>query len=204
MRIGGTFRFGSGGGGAVLSALLLFPLPAPAQDINKKLADLDLGIAAITIDMPDGQFVGERTVPDQRRGVETYRWDVEVTPDDRVSDDNLLGVEHFRFAGLPVEPGKEVSFTEGIFGSERFRLAGRLTALDIRGADRIEVRTEVVWSVYDTESGEVITELKSKGLAKGTVLGIRGEQPNALMDSVIDSLKEFLKKTGEDAIKKAR
>ena len=186
------------------AALAAAPSAAHAQDINKKLADLDLGIVAITVDMPDGQFVGERSVPNQRRGVETYRWDVEVTPDDRVSDDNLLGVEHFRFAGLPVEPGTDVSFTEGIFGRERFRLAGRLTALDIRGADRIEVRTEVVWSIYDTESGEVISEMKSKGLAKGAVLGIRGEQPNALMDSVIHSLEEFLDDQGEDAIKDAR
>lgn len=189
---------------AAAAAALLLPPAAAAQDINDKLADLSLGIVAITVDMPDGQFVGERSVPNQRRGVETYRWDVEVTPDDRVSEDELLGVEHFRFAGLPVERGTEVSFTEGIFGRERFRLAGRLIALDIRGAERIEVRSEVVWSVYDTESEEVIAELKSKGLAKGTVLGIGGEQPNALMDSVIDSLEEFLDEAGEDAIKDAR
>jgi hypothetical protein len=177
---------------AVAAAILAAPSATLAQDINKKLADLDLGIVAITVDMQDGQFVGERSVPNERR-VETYRWDVEITP-----------VEHFRFAGLPVDPGKDVSFTEGIFGRERFRLAGRLTALDIRGDDRIEVRTEVVWSVYDSKGGEVIAEMKSKGLAKGAVLGIRGEQPNALMDSVIHSLEEFLDKDGGKAIKAAR
>lgn len=188
---------------AVVAAILAAPSATLAQDINKKLANLDLGIVAITVDMQDGQFVGERFIPNERR-VETYRWDVEVTPDDRVSDDHLLGVEHFRFAGLPVEPGADVSFTEGIFGRERFRLAGRLTALDIRGDDRIEVRTEVVWSVYDSQGGEVIAQQKSKGLAKGAVLGIRGEQPNALMDSVIDSLENFLDKDGGKAIKAAR
>jgi hypothetical protein len=189
---------------AITAALILAPPTAGAQDINRRLADLDLGIVAVTIDMADGQFVGERAVPDGRRGIQTFRWDVEVTPDDRVSDDELLGVEHFRFAGLPVEPGTTVSFTEGLFGRERFRLGGRLTSLNIKGADRIEVRTEVVWSIYDTESGEVIAELKSKGLAKGTVLGTRGEQPNALMDSVIHSLEEFLEDEGEDAIKDAQ
>ena len=54
------------------------------------------------------------------------------------------------------------------------------------------------------EAGEVIAEFKSTGLTKGTVLGVRGEQPNALMDSVIDSLEEFLDDEGEDAIKDAR
>ena len=121
-----------------------------------------------------------------------------------MSADDLLGVEHFQFAGLPVIPGTTISYTQGIFGRERFRLGGRLTSLNIKGSSRIDVRTEVVWSIYDVEAGEVIAEFKSKGLAKGTVLGRRGEQPNALMDSVIDSLEEFLDDEGEDAIKDAR
>ncbi len=185
---------------AVMAVALFLAPAASAQEINEKLASLNLGIAGIAIDMPDGQYVGERT----GRTLETYRWDVELTPDDRVSDDRLLGLEHFEFAGVPVVPGTEVSVTEGIFGPERFRLAGVLVALDIRGSSRLEVRTEVVWSIYDAEAGEVIAEFKSKGLAKGTVLGFRGEQPNALLDSVIHSLEEFLDDKGEDAIKDAR
>jgi len=188
----------------IAAVLLLAPTTTSAQDINRKLADLNLGIVAVTIDMPDGQYVGERVLPTANDRVETYRWDVEVSPGDRVSEDELLGVEHFRFAGLPVAAGTTINFTEGIFGPERFRLGGRLTALNIKGSNRIDVRTEVVWSIYDVETGEVIVELKSKGLAKGTVLGVRGEQPNALMDSVIDSLEEFLDEEGEDAIKDAR
>ncbi|MEE8487654.1 MAG: hypothetical protein V3S56_05755, partial [Gemmatimonadota bacterium] len=131
-------------------------------------------------------------------------WDMELTPGDRVTTDRLLALEHFRWAGLPMVEGSEVSYTEGMFGPERFRLSGRLTSLDIKGVRRYEVRAHVHWSIYDTETSKIIVDHKTKGLAKGTTIGGRGEQPNALMDSVIDSLEEFLDKEGEKAIKAAR
>jgi len=178
--------------------LVLFPTSSDAQDINRKLNDLRLSIIGVTIDMPDGQSLGNAGDGAQ------YRWDAEVTPDDRVTSDQLLGIEHFEFAGLPVVPGTDVSFTVGIFGPERFRLGGRLTSLSIKRGGRYEIRAHVHWSIYDTESSKVISELQTKGLAKGTALGIRGEQPNVLMDSVIDSLELFLDEQGEKAIKAAR
>jgi len=179
-------------------SLVVFPTSSDAQDINRKLNDLRLSIIGVTIDMPDGQSLGNAGNGRQ------YRWDAEVTPGDRVSSDQLLGIEHFEFAGLPVVPGTEVSFTDGIFGPERFRLGGRLTSLSIEGGGRYEIRAHVLWSIYDTESSKVISELETKGLAKGAALGIRGEQPNVLMDSVIESLEIFLDEQGEKAIKAAR
>ena len=178
--------------------LVLFPTSSDAQDINRKLNDLRLSIIGVTIDMPDGQSLGNAG------GGAQYRWDAEVTPDDRVTSDQLLGIEHFEFAGLPVVPGTDVSFTVGIFGPERFRLGGRLTSLSIKRSGRYEIRAHVHWSIYDTESSKVISELQTKGLAKGVALGIRGEQPNVLMDSVIESLELFLDEQGEKAIKAAR
>ncbi len=178
--------------------LVLFPTSSDAQDINRKLNDLRLSIIGVTIDMPDGQSLGNAGDGAQ------YRWDAEVTPDDRVTSDQLLGIEHFEFAGLPVVPGTDVSFTEGIFGPERFRLGGRLTSLSIKDSGRFEIRAHVHWSIYDTESSKVISELQTKGLAKGTALGVRGEQPNVLMESVIESLELFLDEQGEKAIKAAR
>ncbi|MFQ5530771.1 MAG: hypothetical protein ACE5FP_10560 [Gemmatimonadota bacterium] len=186
---------------AVGAALLVaLPTQGAAQDINQTLAKLRLGLVGLTIDMPDGQYIGETNPPNQK----TYRWDSELTPGDRVSADQLLAAEHFRFAGVPVMPGNELSFTEGIFGPERFRLGGRLTSLNIQGRDRYEIRSHVSWSIFDTETSSVIIEKEVKGLARGAVLGLRGEQPNALMDSIIDSLEEFLDKDGEKALKAAR
>ena len=183
-----------------LGALLVVILPASgdAQDINRKLSKLQVEIVGVTIDMPDGQSIGESG------DGEVLRWDVEVTPGDRVSQDKLVGIEHFRFAGLPVVPGTHVSFTDGLFGPERFRLGGRLTSLSIDHRERYEVRAHLQWSIYDTQTSEIIVDQEVKGLARGTTLGERGEQPNALMDSVIDSLEEFLDRGGEKAIKAAR
>lgn len=199
--------------GIALGAVLVVVLPtsADAQDINKKLAKLNVEIIGISVDMPDGQYIGEVDV-DTERDVRiatnltrlVYRWDAELTPGDRVTTDRLLAIEHFRFAGLPMVPGTEVSLTEGIFGPQRFRLGGRLTSLNIQGKRRYEIRAHVHWSIYDTETSTVIIDGQTKGLAKGSVLGVRGEQPNVLMDSVIDSLEEFLDEDGGKAIKAAR
>jgi hypothetical protein len=183
-----------------LGALLVVVLPTSgdAQDINRTLTKLNVEIVGIAVDMLDGQTLGQ-----SKTGAE-YRWDVELTPGDRVTPDELLAIEHFQWAGLPMVPGTEVSFTDGIFGPARFRLGGQLTSLDIQSRTRYEIRARVHWSIYDTETSQVIVHEETKGLAKGAVLGLRGEQPNALMDSVIDSLEEFLDKDGEKAIKAAR
>ena len=199
--------------GIALGALLVVFLPTSgdAQEINKTLKKLDVEIIGISVDMPDGQYVGEfeedtdrdvRIVTTPTRVV--YRWDTELTPGDRVTTDRLLAIEHFRWAGLPMIPDTEVSFSDGIFGPQRFRLGGRLTSLNIQGKDRYEIRAHVHWSIYDTETSQIIAESETKGLAKGAALGTRGEQPNVLMDSVIDSLDGFLDNQGKKAIKAAR
>lgn len=187
--------------GIVLSAMLLLVLPTSgdAQDINQKLNTLHVGIVGVSVDMPDGQPLGEG--PDGT----LYRWDLVPTPEDRVAEDYLLGIEHFQWAGLPMMPGTEVSLTEGLFGPERFRLAGRLTSLNIGGSGRrFEIRAHVHWSILDTETLTVIVDNETKGLAKGAALGLQGEQPNVLMDSVIKSLEEFLDDYGEKAVKAAQ
>ena len=77
--------------GIALGALLVLVLPTTgdAQDINQKLNKLHVGIVGVSIDMPDGQHLGEG--PDGT----LYRWDLVPTPDDRVATDYLLGIEHF-------------------------------------------------------------------------------------------------------------
>ncbi|RLC54740.1 MAG: hypothetical protein DRI30_08675 [Chloroflexi bacterium] len=187
--------------GIALGAMLLLVLPTSgdAQNINQKLSNLQVEIVGVSIDMPDGQPLGRG--PDGT----SYSWDFELTPEDRVATEYLLGIEHFRWAGLPMVPGTEVSLTEGLFGPSRFRLAGRVTSLDIRGnGGRFEIRVRVQWSILDTETSNVIVDNEARGLAKGTALGVRGEQPNVLMDSVIHSLEEFLDEFGVKAIKAAR
>jgi hypothetical protein len=187
--------------GIGLGAMLLLVLPTSgdAQDINQKLSSLQVEIVGVSIDLPDRQPLGRG--PDGT----LYSWDFEITPEDRVATEYLLGIEHFRWAGLPMVPGTEVSLTEGMFGPSRFRLAGRVTNLDIRAnSGRFEIRARVHWSILDTETLNVIVDNEAKGLAKGTALGLQGEQPNVLMDSVIHSLEEFLDEYGEKAIKAAQ
>lgn len=197
-----------------LGALLVVVLPTSGdaqQDINRTLSKLNVEIVGIAVDMLDGQYLGEfeqdtdRNVRITNTPTRTiFRWDAELTPGDRVTTDRLLAIEHFQWAGLPMVPGTEVSLTDGMFGPERFRLGGALTSLNIQGKNRYEIRARVHWSIYDTETSKVIVHEETMGLAKGAVLGVRGEQPNALMDSVIDSLEEFLDEDGEKAIKAAR
>ncbi len=187
--------------GIALGAMLILvhPTSGDAQDINQKLSSLQVEIVGVSVDMPDGQPLGRG--PDGT----SYSWDLVPTPEDRVADDYLLGIEHFQWAGLPMVPGTEVSLTEGLFGPERFRLAGRLTSLNIGGSGRrLEIRAHVHWSILDTETLTVIVDNETKGLAKGSALGLRGEQPNVLMGSVIKSLEEFLDDYGEKAIKAAQ
>lgn len=177
---------------------LAFPNSSDAQDINRTLDELGLEIVGVTIDLPDGQNLGRNLDGTM------IRWDAVLTPDDRVSDDQLLGIEHFEFAGLPVVPGTEVSLTKGLFGPARFRLGGRIFSISIEPRGQYEIRAHVHWSVYDTRTSTVIAEREAKGLGKGAALGDRGTMPNALMDSVIHSLEEFLDETGKNAIKDAR
>jgi len=177
---------------------LAFPKSSDAQEINQTLDELGLEIVGVTIDLPDGQNLGRNL------DGALIRWDAVLTPDDRVTDDQLFGIEHFEFAGLPVVPGTDVSLTEGLFGPARFRLGGRIFSISIVPRGQYEIRSHVHWSVYDTRTSTVIAEQEVKGLGKGAALGDRGEMPNALMESVIHSLEEFLDDAGEKAIKTAR
>ncbi|MGI9038797.1 MAG: hypothetical protein ACR2GQ_08040 [Gemmatimonadota bacterium] len=202
-----------------LSLLVLASLALPrassaqnAQKIMKNLEKLDIDLVGVAADLPDGQILGERNLDERGDARESgdraspsgrvlYAWDAMASAADKVSAEHKIAVEDLARAGIPMVRGKTVELEEGMFNPNRYRMGGVLNRIDIRGKTRYEVRVTVDWTVFDSKSGEVIFAESSTGLAKGAVLGDRGEQPNTLMDSVIDSLDNVLKKKVPDAMK---
>lgn len=198
---------------AGLALALALPSSAVAQSpekVMKKMADMGIDFMGVAVDIPDRQNLGSRDVPtgeDRTRGADptrggtvVYVWDEKPTPDDKSAREHLLTLQHLRAAGIPAVPGREVDFQEGMAGSNRYRLGGIIQHIDIGGSARYEVRVNVLWQLYDMESSSVIWEGSSNALARGAVLGERGEQPNVLMDATISALEKVLDKEIKKAI----
>jgi hypothetical protein len=199
----------------VLGAVFALPGAASAQNaekIMKSLEKLDVDLVGVAAALPDGQYLGERNLDERGDARETgdrasptgrvvYVWDAKASAADKVSAERKLAVEDLARAGIPMVRGGSVELEKGMFNANRYRMGGALSRIDIRGKSRYEVRVTVDWTVFDSKSGEVIFSESSTGMAKGAVLGDRGEQPNTLMESVIDALDNVLKKKVPDAMK---
>ena len=198
---------------AGLALALAVPTPAAAQspeEVMKKMADMGIDFMGMAVDIADRQNLGSRDVPtgaNRNRGADPtrggtiiYLWDERPTPDDKSTPEHLLTIQHLQFAGIPAGPGKEVDFQEGMGGANRYRMGGIITNIQIGGSDRYEVRVNVDWQLFDTESSSIVWEGSSNALARGAVLGDRGEQPNVLLDATIDALDKVLDKEVKDAI----
>ncbi len=186
-----------------IAALLGVATPVAAQspeEVMQKLGDLDIEFVGIGSDIPDRQDLGfrelEESAADGRRALEdervvAYAWDVERTPDDRVAVEKLLSIEHLQAAGVPAVHGGMPDLTRG-YGSQRYKMGGTITSIEIGGESRYEVRMNVDWQVYDAESSSVAWEGSSEHLAKGAALGDRGEADNVLLDAVLGALDSVL------------
>lgn len=161
--------------------------PASSQEVMKTLEALDIDFVGVTVDIEDNEYIGQR-------GNTEYRWDVMATPADRGTRDHKLAIEHLMQAGIPAARGGEINLERGMFADTRYRMAGVVQRIDIRGDTRVEVRVTVAWKVYDAEEGVSVFEGETTGLGKGVTLGEHGEQPNALMESVIKALENVLDK----------
>lgn len=208
-RVPFAFKFLAAG----LALALAVPAPAAGQspeEVMKKMADMGIDFMGMAVDIPDRRNLGSRDVAtgeDRSRGADptrggtiVYVWDQEPTPDDKSSPEHLLTIRHLQIAGIPAAPGKEVDFQEGMGGANRYRMGGIITNIQIGGSTRYEVRVNVDWQLFDTESSSIVWEGSSNALARGAVLGDRGEQPNVLLDATIDALDKVLDKEVKDAI----
>ena len=173
-----------------------------AEEVMERLEELKIGFMGIATDIPDRQYLGERgSEDDNQSAAMVYMWDREATPDDAVAREHLLTVESLQRAGIPAVHGSEPDFQEGMAGPNRYRMAGVLTNLDIRGEQRYEIRSSLDWHLFDTETSEVVWSGSSRGMARGAVLGDRGQMPNTLLDSVLNALGKVLEKEVPDAMK---
>lgn len=184
-----------------------------AEKVMKDLAKLDIDFVGIASGLPDGQYLGERDLDersqDQRSagdrasqtGRVVYTWDSHASPADKVSAEHKLAIEHLTRAGIPMVRGGSVELERGMFQNNRYRMGGVLNRIDIRGKSRYEVRVTIDWTLYDGKEQKVLFTGLSTGMSKGAVLGDRGEQPNSLMDSVIDALDNVLDKKVPEALK---
>ena len=189
-----------------LAAVALAAAAAPvraqsAEKVMERMIELGVDFVGVATNIPDRQNLGRREAPS---GTVVYAWDVARTPDDQVAREHLLSVDHLRNAGIPAVGGRAPEFEDGMFGPQRFRLGGILTGIDIRGEARYEVRVNLDWQLYDTEVAAVIWEGSSRAMARGAVLGDRGEQPNVLMNAVVDALDSVLDDEVPGAIDEAR
>lgn len=198
---------------AGLALALAAPAPAAGQspeEVMKKMADMGVDFMGMAVDIPDRRNLGSRDVPsgsDRNRGADptrggtvVYLWDERPTPDDKSAPEHLLTIQHLQMAGIPAGPGKEVDYQEGMGGANRYRMGGIITNIQIGGSARYEVRVNVDWQLYDTESSSIIWEGSSNAMARGAVLGDRGEQPNVLLDATIEALDKVLEKDVKNEI----
>jgi len=167
------------------------------EKVMEMMQELGVEFVGVATDIPDRQNLGSRSTP---RGIVIYAWDVETTADDRVADEYLLSVEHLRAAGIPAIHGSAPEFEQGVFGGDRYRLGGILTAIDIRGDARYEVKLNLDWQLYDTQSSAVVWEGSSSSMKRGASLGTRGEADNVLLKTTLGALESVLKKNVPDAV----
>ena len=191
-------------GTVIATAALLVTAPGvagqSADEVMGKMADLGVDFIGVATNIPDRQLIGRRNAPG---GAVAYAWDVQRTPDDQVAREHLLSVEHLRQAGIPALRGDAPDFEGGMFGPQRFRMGGILTNIDIRGDARYEVRVNLDWQLYDSESSSIVWEGSSRAMSRGAALGDRGEQPNVLMNAVLEALDAVLDEEIPDAIETA-
>jgi hypothetical protein len=160
-----------------------------AAQIMERLEELDIGFVGIATTIPDRQNLGSRDAPS---GTVAYAWDAERTSDDAVAREFLLSVENLQAAGIPAIHGSSLEFESGMFGDSRYRMGGILTAIDIKGDMRYEVKVNLDWQLYDTESSSVIWEGSSSARNRGPSLGVRGEPDNVLLSGVLGALDSVL------------
>jgi hypothetical protein len=179
--------------GTALAVTLVTVPPAAGQSAEKvmeHMRELDIEFVGIATDIRDRQNLGSRNSPS---GPVVYAWDVGRTADDAVAREFLLSVENLQAAGIPAVHGSSLEFERGMFGSSRYRMGGILSAIDIKGDANYEVKCNLDWQLYDTESSSVIWKGSSSSRKRGASLGMRGEPDNVLLKAVLGALDSVLK-----------
>lgn len=187
-------------GALALVAALVAASPAAgqsAEQVMERLQELDIDFVGIATDIADRQNLGTREAPS---GIVVYAWDAERSADDAVAREFLLSVENLQAAGIPAVHGSSLDFTGGMFGTGRYRMGGVLTAIDIRGDVGYEVKVNLDWHLYDTESSSVVWEGSSSSRRRGASLGVRGEPDNVLLNGVLAALDSVLEDEVAEAV----
>lgn len=187
-------------GAFALAAALVTAPPAAgqsAEQVMERMQELDVEFVGIATDIADRQNLGTREAPS---GVVVYAWDAERTADDAVAREFLLSVENLQAAGIPAVHESSLDFEAGMFGNGRYRMGGVLTAIDIRGDVGYEVKVNLDWQLYDTESSSVVWEGSSSSRNRGASLGVRGEPDNVLLTGVLDALDSVLQDEVAEAV----
>lgn len=187
-------------GAVALAVALVTPSSAAgqsAEQVMERMQDLDIDFVGIATEIADRQNLGTREAPS---GVVVYAWDAERTADDAVAREFLLSVENLQAAGIPAVHGSSLDFEGGMFGNGRYRMGGILTAIDIRGDVGYEVKVNLDWRLYDTESSSVVWEGSSSSRKRGASLGVRGEPDNVLLSGVLSALDSVLKGDVAEAV----
>lgn len=168
-----------------------------AEQVMEQLQELDISFVGIATDIRDRQNLGSRQAPS---GTVVYAWDAERTSDDAVAREFLLSVESLQAAGIPAIHGSSLAFDDGMFGDSRYRMGGILTTIDIKGSVGYEVKLNLDWQLYDTESSSVVWEGSSSSRKRGASLGVRGEPDNVLLNGVLGALDSVLDGDVADAV----
>jgi hypothetical protein len=154
------------------------------------LVDRGVDMFGVVAEIPHRQYLGES--PGSGTGRPTvFRWVAEHTLIDRGSGDVLMAVQDLQHAGLPVlDQGSQLDFVGGLYEDVRYRLAGTLNRISI--SQHYDVRLTVEWQLYDRDAGSIVFTGSSDGFARGQSLGRTGIQPNALLDSFQNCLRNLV------------
>ncbi|MFQ5529231.1 MAG: hypothetical protein ACE5FP_02690 [Gemmatimonadota bacterium] len=129
--------------------------PAVAQDGDQdRIRWLEIGLVGVTADMEHGKRLGQ-----------DCRWYADSTDDVAGC---WISVGTLNRAGVPVVEGEEIDLRQGVFGRERYRLAGRITSIGfrkIRGPVRSFGRVGTVQRIQDPlvdEQGRVVARPRAQ------------------------------------------
>jgi len=120
---------------SLATALLLFSPPAiEAQESEGGLNWREIGLVGLTVDLPDEQNLGRNC-----------RWRNDPASE-KPRGECWLSRVTLRDAGVPVVDVAEISLSDGIFGRERYRLAGRITLINLRSTSTGATSQDTRWA----------------------------------------------------------
>lgn len=166
---------------SLATALFLVSPPViEAQESEDGLSWREIGLVGLTVDLPDEQNLGR-----------DCRWNNDPTSR-KLRAGCWLSPATLRDEGVPVVDGAEISLSDGIFGRERYRLAGRITLINLRSIFVRSTSSQSTRWARARAPREAILDMEGK---------VVGYEPQAAGDSGDRNDRTFSTRQGTGALR---